>query len=181
MKLLFGLSAIGSLLAVPYLTFVAYFAKEVLHSNARGLGILMACSGLGAFLAAVSIAFQGRGARRGRFVVFSGLGFYASIIAFTFSRSFRLSCALSAVAGCCMILMVATLNTLLQHLAEDQMRGRVMSIYSTAFLGLPPIGSLSAGFMTHYVSAPHAIAGMSAVAFAATVALFAGKRALRYL
>jgi len=77
--------------------------------------------------------------------------------------------------------MVATLNTLLQHLAEDEMRGRVMSIYSTAFLGLPPIGSLSAGFMTHYISTPHAIAGMSAAAFAATVALFAGKRALRYL
>ncbi|HWZ42039.1 MAG TPA: MFS transporter [Candidatus Saccharimonadales bacterium] len=181
MKLLVWLSAISSLLAVPYLAFAPYFAREILHTNARGLGILMACSGLGAFLAAVSIAFQGRGKRRGRFVVFSGLGFYASIIIFTFSRSFKLSCALSAIAGYCMILMVATLNTLLQHLAEDEMRGRVMSIYSTAFLGLPPIGSLSAGFMTHYISAPHAIAGMSAVAFAATVALFAGKKALRYL
>jgi MFS family permease len=181
MKLLVWLSAIGSMLAVPYFTFVPYFARDVLHTNERGLGVLMACSGIGAFLAAVTMAFQGRGLRRGRFVVFNGLGFYTSIIFFTFSRSFKLSCALSVIAGYCMVLMVATLNTLLQHLADDEMRGRVMSIYSTAFLGLPPIGSLCAGLLTRYVNAPHAIAGMSAIAFVATVALFAGKRALRYL
>jgi MFS family permease len=181
MALLVCLVAIGSLLAVPYLTFVPYFASEILHSDARGLGILMACSGTGAFLAAVTMALQARLLRRGRFVVFSGLGFYASIVAFTFSRSFRLSCVLSAVSGYCMILMVATMNTLLQHLAEDKMRGRVMSIYSTAFLGLPPIGSLLAGLLSHKISAAHTIAGMAAVAFVATAALYVWRRVLRYL
>jgi len=181
MALLVCLVAIGSLLAVPYLTFVPYFAREILRSDERGLGILMACSGAGAFMAAVTMAFKTRLLRRGRFVVFSGLGFYASIIAFTFSRSFRLSCALSVVSGYCMILMVATMNTLLQHLAEDKMRGRVMSIYSTAFLGLPPIGSLVAGLLSHKISAAHAIAGMAALAFVASAALFAGRRVLRHL
>ena len=181
MALLVCLVAIGSLLAVPYLTFVPYFAREILRSDERGLGILMACSGAGAFMAAVTMAFKTRLLRRGRFVVFSGLGFYAAIIAFTFSRSFRLSCALSVVSGYCMILMVATMNTLLQHLAEDKMRGRVMSIYSTAFLGLPPIGSLVAGLLSHKISAAHAIAGMAALAFVASAALFAGRRVLRHL
>ena len=70
-------------------------------------------------------------------------GFYAAIIAFTFSRNFYLSGLLLAVAGYCMIISVATINSLLQHLAEDHMRGRVMSIYSTAFLGLPPSAASS--------------------------------------
>ncbi|MBZ5525681.1 MAG: MFS transporter [Acidobacteriia bacterium] len=181
MALLVWLVAIGSLLAVPYLTFVPYFAREVLHSNERGLGTLMACSGIGAFLAAASMAYQGRSLRRGRVVVFSGLGCYAAIIAFTFSRSFRLSCVLSMISGYCMITMAATMNTLLQHLADDEMRGRVMSIYSTAFLGLPPIGSLLAGSLSKVVTAPHAIAGMASVAFVATTVMFASRKALHHL
>ena len=58
------------------------------------------------------------------------------------------------VAGYCMIISVATINSTLQHLAEDHMRGRVMSIYSTAFLGLPPIGCLIAGSLSHIFYAP---------------------------
>lgn len=181
MALLVLLVGIGSLLAIPYLTFVPYFAREVLHSDERGLGILMACSGIGAFLAAASMAYQARTLRRGRFVVFSALGCYASIIAFAFSRSFRLSCLLSMTSGFCMILMAATMNTLLQHLADDEMRGRVMSIYSTAFLGLPPIGSLLAGSLTNVVSAPRAIAGMASMAFVATTAVYARRKVLRHL
>ena len=86
----------------------------------------------------------------GLFVVRASVGFYAAIIAFTFSRNFYLSGLLLAVAGYCMIISVATINSLLQHLAEDHMRGRVMSIYSTAFLGLPPIGCLVAGSLSHF-------------------------------
>jgi MFS family permease len=181
MALLVIVVAIGSLLAVPYLTFVPYFARDVLHSDERGLGILMACSGVGSFLAAATMAWQARALRRGRQVCYAALGFYASIFAFTFSRSFYLSAGLSMLAGYCLILMAATLNALLQHLADDEMRGRAMSIYSTAFLGLPPIGSLLTGSLTHLISAPHAIAGMSLVAFAATVYVYTSRKRLREL
>jgi MFS family permease len=119
--------------------------------------------------------------RRGRFVVHSALGFYLAIIAFTFSRSFYLSCVLLMLAGFCMILMAATMNTLLQHLASNEMRGRAMSIYSTAFLGLPPVGSLLTGSLTHLVTPSHAIAGMAAVATAATVFLYTRHHALQQL
>ena len=175
------LVAVGSLLALPYLTFVPYFARDVLHSNERGLGLLMACNGIGAFIAAGTMAWQAREKRRGRTVVYAALGFYAAIVAFTFSRSFYLSAALLAVTGYCMILMAANLNALLQHLADDEMRGRVMSIYSTAFLGLPPIGSLLAGSLSHVFTAPHAIAGMAIVAIAGTLWMFTGTPALREL
>jgi MFS family permease len=173
--------AIGSLLAIPYLTFVPYFARDVLGSDEPGLGLLMACSGAGAFLGAITIASLTHIRRRGLFVVRASAGFYTAIIAFTFSRNFYLSGFLLMVAGYCMIISVATINSTLQHLAEDHMRGRVMSIYSTAFLGLPPIGCLVAGSLARVISAPHAIAGMSALALLGSLGVYLGRKGLREL
>jgi MFS family permease len=181
MSPLVWLTAIASLLAVPYLTFVPYFARDVLHTDARGLGILMACNGVGAFFAAGTIAYVSHIRRRGVFVVRAGVALFAVIILFSFSRSFILSGLLLMVAGYCMIIMVATINTLLQHLAADPMRGRVMSIYSTAFLGLPPLGSLIAGSLARVISPQHAIAGMCAGAILASFAVFEWKKELREL
>ena len=175
------LVGIGSLLALPYLVFVPYFARDVLHSDERGLGILMACAGIGSFFGAGTIAYLGKVARRGRFVFIAALVYYTAIIGFTFSRSFVLSGALLMLAGYSMILMVATINALLQHLSNDAMRGRVMSIYSTAFLGLPPIGSLIAGSLARVIRAPHAIAGMVAVAFVGAIVVYGSREALRKL
>jgi MFS family permease len=181
MSSLILLVAIGSLLAIPYLTFVPYFARDVLGTGEPGLGILMACSGAGAFLGAITIASLMHLRRRGLFVVRASAGFYAAIIAFTFSRNFYLSGLLLAIAGYCMIISVATINSLLQHLAEDHMRGRVMSIYSTAFLGLPPIGCLIAGSLSHLFYAPHVIAGMCSLAIGGSMAMYVNKEGLREL
>jgi MFS family permease len=181
MSSLILLVAIGSLLAIPYLTFVPYFARDVLGTGEPGLGILMACSGAGAFLGAITIASLTHLRRRGLFVVRASAGFYAAIIAFTFSRNFYLSGLLLAVAGYCMIISVATINSLLQHLAEDHMRGRVMSIYSTAFLGLPPIGCLVAGSLSHLFYAPHVIAGMCSLAIGGSMAVYVNKEGLKEL
>ncbi len=175
------LTAIASLLALPYLIFVPYFARDVLHSDERGLGLLMACSGVGAFFGAVTIAYRMKIRRRGVFVVRAGTGFFLAIVLFTFSRNFLFSGLMLMAAGYFMVIMVATINAVLQHLAEDSMRGRVMSIYSTAFLGLPPIGSLAAGFLARVITPAHAIAGMSALALLGTWAVFAGKKELREL
>jgi MFS family permease len=173
------MTAIASLLAIPYLVFVPYFARDVLNSGEPGLGLLMACSGAGAFCGAVTIASAARIRNRGKFVMRSGVGFFVTIILFTFSRNFWLSGLMLGAAGYCMVIMVATINALLQHLAEESMRGRVMSIYSTAFLGLPPIGSLIAGLFTRVMTPAHAIAGMSAAAMAGVLAVFAASKALR--
>lgn len=173
------MTAIASLLAVPYLVFVPYFARDILHSGEEGLGLLMACSGAGAFCGAVTIAYLTRIRHRGVFVARSAVGFFVSIILFTFSRNFWLSGIMLGAAGYFMVVMVATVNSLLQHLAEESMRGRVMSIYSTAFLGLPPIGSLVAGLLTRVMTPAHAIAGLSAVAMVGGIAVFATSKDLR--
>jgi hypothetical protein len=80
-----------------------------------------------------------------------------------------------------MIISVATINSSLQHLAENQMRGRVMSIYSTAFLGLPPLGCLIAGSLARIISVPHVIAGMSAMALIASLGVYWRQQGLREL
>lgn len=174
-------TGIASLLTIPYLVFVPYFARDVLHSDETGLGVLMACSGVGAFFGAVTIAYLTRIRRRGTFVLRAGMGLFLSVILFSFSRSFLLSGLLLAAAGYSMIMMVATVNSLLQHLAEESMRGRVMSIYSTAFLGLPPIGSLIAGLLARRITPAHAIAGMSALALVGCWAVYLSKKGLREL
>jgi MFS family permease len=181
MSSLLLLVALASIFGVPFLMFVPLFAKDILQVGERGLGLLMACSGAGAFLAAATIAYLGKIKCRGRFVVISASIFFAAIIAFTFSRHFALSGAMLAIAGYCMILTVATVNTLLQHLAEDAMRGRVMSIYATAFLGFAPIGSLIAGSLAGAITAPIAIAAMSAIAMLGTWALYLSRPELRQL
>ena len=170
------LAGIGSLLAVPYITFIPYFDRDILHSDERGLGTLMACSGVGAFFGALTIAHRGKTALQSRFVMSTGMGLFAAIFCFSFSRSFFLSGLLLMLVGYCMVCLVATINSSLQHLADDAMRGRVMSIYSTAFFGLPPIGSLIAGALTHLFTLPHVIAGMEVVGMAAFMWVFTTRK-----
>lgn len=170
------LAGIGSLLAVPYITFIPYFDRDILHSDERGLGTLMACAGVGAFFGALTIAHLGKTALQRRFVMSSGMGLFIAIFGFSFSRSFFLSGLLLMLVGYCMICLVATINSSLQHLADDARRGRVMSIYSTAFFGLPPIGCLIAGALTHFFTLPHVIAGMEVVGMAAFLWVFATRK-----
>ncbi|MGH9671156.1 MAG: MFS transporter [Terriglobales bacterium] len=175
------LVGLASILGFPYLIFMPMFARDILHVGERGLGLLMAFSGLGAFLGATTIAYLGRIRRRGRFVVGAGVVFFLAVIGFAFSPWFLVSAALQLVAGFSMILMVATVNSLLQHLSAEEMRGRVMGIYATAFLGFAPVGSLIAGSLAGVVSAPRAIAGMCALALLASLTLYAMRPELRRL
>jgi MFS family permease len=181
MLMLIALVALASILGIPYATFVPLFAKNILHLGETGFGLLMASSGTGAFLGAATIALLKNIRCRGRFVVYSALAFYAGIILFALSRSFALSALLLGCIGYCMILMVATVNSLLQHLSTDKMRGRVMSIYATAFLGFAPIGSLTAGSLAGTIGAPHAIAIMAGIALVASAILYLKSPDLRCL
>ena len=183
MSALLTLVALASIFGIPYLMFMPYFARDVLHVGPRGLGLLLAFSGFGSLGAATTIAYLGVTGvrRRGRLLAVSGSAFYVAVILFTFSRNFYLSCSLLVVAGYSTILMVATVNTLLQHLSAEEMRGRVMSIYTMAFLGFAPIGSLIAGSLAGAVTASYAIAGMCTLALLGTLALYFLRPELREL
>ncbi|MBI2683069.1 MAG: MFS transporter, partial [Acidobacteriales bacterium] len=165
MTVLLWLVVLVAFLGVPALSFVPLFARDMLGAGERGLGVLMAFSGIGAFLAAVLFAYMGRPKRRGIVISASGSAYFAAIAMFALSKNFALSCAMLFLAGFAAIILVAIVNVRLQHMADDEMRGRTMSIYAMAYLGLPPLGSLLAGYLTRWISAPHAIAPLAAGGF----------------
>jgi MFS family permease len=164
MRVLIWMVVVASFLGIPFLTFIPYFARTQLKVGETGLGWLMAASGLGAVVGAVTIAALGNLRHRGRVVVIAGVFFFCAIIGFSFSYTFVLSQAFAFVEGFSGITMISCFNIAIQHLSSDEMRGRVMSIYATGFLGLPPIGVLLVGELSRYMATGHVLAIMAALA-----------------
>ena len=132
-------------------------------------------------MGAITVAALGVIRYRGRVVVIAGLFFFSAIIGFCYSHVFALSAAFALVEGYSAILMISCFNIALQHLASDQMRGRVMSIYATSFLGLPPLGALMAGELSRHFPTGHVLAAMAATAAAIYVGFYVFSRPLREL
>jgi predicted MFS family arabinose efflux permease len=181
MYVLVWMMAVASLLLIPFLTFIPYFARVQLGVGASGLGWLMAASGTGAVLASITVAWQGVIRHRGRVIAFGGAGVMTVIIIFYYSRSFVLSEVMMLLEGYGMILTISSVNVAMQTLSSDEMRGRVMSIYGTCFLGLPPVGALLAGELSRHIPTSHALALMSGVSLVVFLGFFVFSRALREL
>jgi len=181
MRVLVWMTGTASFFGIPFITFIPYFARMQLHVGETGLGWLMAASGLGAVFGAVTVAALGTLRHRGRVVTVGGVVFFSAIIAFSYSHIFLLSQCLLLFEGYSAILMISSFNVAIQHLASDQMRGRVMSIYATCFLGLPPLGSLLAGELSRHIPTPHALAAMAATAAVLFAGTYAVSRPLREL
>ena len=181
MFVMIWMTAAVSLLGMPFLTFIPYFAKVQLNSGQSGLGWLMAGSGAGAVLGALTVAAMGVIRHRGAVVTITGVCFFGAIIGFSTSHLFALSECLAFCEGFSGILMISCFNVSIQHLSSDEMRGRVMSIYATSFLGLPPLGSLLAGELSRHIDTGVALSIMAATAALIFVAIFAFSRPLREL
>jgi MFS family permease len=181
MRVLVWMTGWASFLGIPFITFIPYFARMRLHAGEAGLGWLMAASGFGAVLGAVTVAARGTLRHRGRVVTVAGVVFFSAIVAFCYSQTFILSQCLLLFEGYSAILMISSFNVAIQHLASDPMRGRVMSIYATCFLGLPPLGSLLAGELSRHIPTPHALAAMAAVAATIFAGTYALSKSLREL
>jgi MFS family permease len=151
MLLLLG---VVSLVAMPYAVLMPIFADRILNAGARGLGILMGATGVGALLAALTLAARSGLKGLGRMIGYAALGFGASLIAFSFSRSFWLSVLLLVPVGFGMMLETTTSNTLIQAMVPDELRGRVMAVYTMMFMGMAPFGSLFAGAAADRLGAP---------------------------
>ncbi len=181
MLVLVWMTVVVSLLGIPFLTFIPYFAKIQLNSGESGLGWLLASSGAGAVLGAVTVAARGMLRHRGAVVTIGGVVFFAVIIGFCYSHSFALSQCFALVEGYSAILMISSFNISIQHLSSDEMRGRVMSIYTTSFLGLPPLGALLAGELSRHIPTSLALAMMAGLAALTFIGIYAFSRPLREL
>ena len=175
------LIASASLLLLPFITFVPYFAKDVLKVGERGLGFLMAFSGIGALVAAGVVASFPKIRWRGRVIVFSGLFVMTAMIIFCYSHSMTLSAVMAFCEGFGMIISLSTVNVTMQQLSSDVMRGRVMSIYATSFLGLPPVGCLIVGVLSRHMATEHALAALIAIAMMCYIAFYLRSKPLREL
>jgi MFS family permease len=147
-----------SLMGMPYAVLMPIFAGQILHGGARGLGLLLGATGLGALAGSVTLAAKSSIHGLGRWVALAALGFGVSLVLFSLSRFFWLSAALLLPVGFCMIIEMASSNTLIQSLVSDQLRGRVMAVYSMMFMGMAPFGSLLAGALAHSLGAPGTVA-----------------------
>jgi MFS family permease len=181
MLVLIWMTAAVSFLGLPFLTFIPYFAKVQLRAGESGLGWLLAASGFGAVLGAMTIAVLGVIRHRGVVLTVAGIVFFIAIIGFSYSQSFALSEFLAFFEGFSGISMISCFNVSIQHLSSDEMRGRIMSIYTTSFLGLPPLGALLAGELSRHIPTGHALAAMAGLAMLTFVGFFAFSRALREL
>jgi MFS family permease len=173
-KYIILLIALFSLTGLPYAVLMPVYAKDILHGGSHTFGFLMGAAGLGAMTGAIYLASRRHvlGLERliPRAVGLFGLG----LIAVSISRNFYLSVGLMAIAGFGMMIGLASCNTIIQTLVEDDKRGRVMSIYTMAFMGAAPFGSLIAGSLATFTSTPFtmALGGFSTLLGAV---IFAGK------
>jgi MFS family permease len=161
-----------SLVGMPFTVLMPIFADRVLHGGPRGLGLLMGATGVGALLGGLVLASKRGVQGLGRWVWMAAVGFGVSLILFSVSRHFWLSVALLVPAGFGMMVQMGATNTLLQVMAPDRLRGRVMALYSMMFIGMSPVGALLGGAVASKIGAPWTVA-IGGSACLAAGALFA--------
>jgi MFS family permease len=160
--LLLGLT---SLMGMQYVVLMPIFADNILHGGPHALGFLMGASGTGALLGSLYLASRKTVLGLARIIGLSPALLGASLIAFSLSRSLTLSLLLMFVSGFAIIAQLASSNTVIQTVVDDDKRGRVMSLFVMAFVGTMPFGSLVAGCLASKISATHTllIAGMCCI------------------
>jgi MFS family permease len=148
------LLAMISLVGMPYVVLMPIFAGSVLHGGPHTMGFLMGASGVGALAAALFLAARKTVLGLGRIIPISAAIFGVGLMGFSLSRTLVVSLFLMVLTGAGMMEQMAASNTILQTIVDDDKRGRVMSFYSMAFMGMAPFGSLLAGAAASRIGAP---------------------------
>ena len=178
-RALLALITVLSVAALPYSTLLPVFAGEILKTGANGLGLLMAATGVGALAGAFQIARRGTVRGLGSYIAGAVVLYAAGLLSLAFSTTLWISLPALVAIGFGMITSLAGTNTLLQSLAPDALRGRVMSLYSTVALGFATFGSLLAGAGATYLGAPLTVAAGGLITLASAVLFWSALPAIR--
>lgn len=164
LKLILLIMTAVAIFAMPYYVLLPILARDVLGVGPRGFGLLMATSGLGAFLGGLSLARRLQ--RRPPMPSFlGGLAFFLlGLVGLGLCRNYWLALAFIFLVGFGMVTQLSTGNSLLQLNVPDEMRGRIMSLFGLIVMGFAPVGSLLYGGVAHYFGPGPAIAGGSLLA-----------------
>ncbi len=154
-----------SLVGTGTTTLLPVFAKNILHGSAETYGFLMAAIGVGAVIGAIFLASRQSVLGLGRIIAIAAMILGVGLISFSLSRVLWLSFLLLLLPGFGMMVHMASSNTILQTMVDDDKRGRVMSLYTMAFMGMSPFGSLVGGSLAGGIGAPATliIAGLSCI------------------
>ncbi|HEX8905784.1 MAG TPA: MFS transporter [Longimicrobiaceae bacterium] len=166
------LLALMSLMGMPYTVLMPVIASRTLHGGPALLGALMAATGVGALCGALYLAQRTTILGLGKVIPATAALFGAGLAAFSFVRVQWLAVACLVVVGFGMMVQMAASNTILQTIVDDDKRGRVMSFYSMAFMGMAPFGGLLAGALAHRIGAPRTVL-VSGIACVLAAAWFA--------
>jgi MFS family permease len=156
--MLIMISGMTSLFGAPYLAMIPVYARDIFHMDQDGNALLMGVSGVGAFVGALTLAYLGNFKHKGWSVLSGSFGFALCLIGFALSTRLIVSLAFIFGMGFAIVSCVAVINTLLQQLVTDEMRGRVMSMFILSFIGTMPIGNLIAGAAAERFGAPPTLA-----------------------
>jgi MFS family permease len=152
------LVALVSFVGMPYAVLMPVFARDVLHGGARTLGFLVASSAAGSIIGAAYLASRRTAVGLEKLIPVGLSAFGVAVLGFSYSRVLWLSMPMLVCAGCGMMTVFASCNTLVQTVVDDSKRGRVMSLYTLSFMGPGPFGVLLAGALAHRIGAPLTVA-----------------------
>jgi MFS family permease len=170
---LLGIAAVFSVFGLSYTVLLPAFVDKVLHAGAGGYGLFNTVFGVGAVIAALIIARYGEGERRRRFMLVSSLIFPIILIILALNTQFWIAAILAVVLGLFFILQFVSINSLLQSQVDDEMRGRVMSLYTMTFFGIAPFGNLLAGSVAQTVGIPITLLVSAGLTLALTLVIYA--------
>jgi len=152
-RLLLGLLAVVALTAAPYSTLMPALVHQIYAGNAETLGYLVGAAGLGAVCGTLTLAARRNVRGLTRFIIAAALIAGSALVALSWSRLIGLSLLLMALIGFGMLVISVSVNMILQTIVDDDKRGRVMSLYTAAFLGMVPLGGLISGILADRIGA----------------------------
>jgi predicted MFS family arabinose efflux permease len=154
MEALIMLAFAMTFLSMPMRTYIPVFVKDIFHRGPETYGNLLSLMGVGSICGSLTVASSGNISRKGRFALLGLLSMGCGISVFALSRSLPLSYATLVLVGASTMAVFATVTSLVQLITTNEMRGRVMSVYSCAFRGGMPMGNLVSGWLVPIYTAP---------------------------
>jgi len=176
MEALIVLAFLMTALAIPMITFLPVFAKDVFHGGPSTFTTLLVFSGLGAIAGALLMAAMGNVRKKGRVALLMLMGMGGGMAGFALSKNLALSCILLFLSGVALMSAFTMISSLVQLITSHEMRGRVMSVYNVAFRGGMPFGNLATGWLIPMFSAPVVIAVNGILLVVLGLYLFAAQR-----
>lgn len=156
-RAILSLLSVANLLGMPYQVLLPVFATTILHGDAYTLGRLTAASGVGAILGALYLASRDSVLGLGRVLMFSTVLFGVGLVGLSYARYEGVTWLTLMMTSSGMMVLSTASNTVLQTIVDEEKRGRVLSLYTTVFMGTAPVGSLVAGIVATHLTAPQMV------------------------